>query len=641
MEDNASWVLLIGFLIVAVAANQIAKIIQKIHLPLITGLIFTGILSGPYLLGLIPKEAGEKLYFINEMALAFIAYAAGAELYLNELRSRFRSIKYITAGQLGVTFIGGATLVFLLSDFIPYMANMPIMSKWMVAILTAAIFVARSPASAIAVINELRAKGPFVQTVMGVTVVKDFIVIVLFSICFSLSDTVFNGVEFGFFHIFQILIELILSFVIGYFGYGILIKEILKFRFRRVYKTALLLVLGYSAYLLNHWLRDYSIDMLGQKWTLEPLVICILASFYVTNRSKYRAEYLKILEEASLPVYILFFTLNGATLALDVLPSSMGVAMILFGIRIITMIVGGYAGGMLAHDPMKYNHLGWMPYVTQAGVALGLSTLIAREFPSWGADFSAVVISVIVINQFIGPPLFKWAIFQVGEDRLKADEPEFDGVRDAIIFGYEGQTVALAQQLIKKGWNAEIATIKAEGTIDEPEGVKVHYLKAIDESEFDRIQATKAEVIIAMLSDKENYRICEIAYRHVGTHDIIARLDNIKDNNQFLEMGVKVVNPQTAMVSLLDHFVRSPQATSLLMGMESGQDTRDIRVRNRNFYGLALRDIRLPAGVIIVSIRRGGQSIISHGYTRLRKEDIVTMVGSVENLDELENRIGT
>ena len=55
--------------------------------------------------------------------------------------------------------------------------------------MMATIFVARSPASAIAVINEMRAKGSFVQMAMGVTVIKDFLVILLFAICFSVAGT--------------------------------------------------------------------------------------------------------------------------------------------------------------------------------------------------------------------------------------------------------------------------------------------------------------------------------------------------------------------------------------------------------------------------------------------------------------------
>ncbi|MFT5955713.1 MAG: Kef-type K+ transport system membrane component KefB, partial [Cyclobacteriaceae bacterium] len=137
-------VLTIGFLVIAVSANQISKVFQKIKLPLITGLIVTGVIAGPYVIGLIPKQAAHTLNYINEAALAFIAFAAGAELYLRELRSRFNSIKWNTFGQLVVTFVLGAIGVYLFADSIPYMADRPAPVLWSISFITAAIFVARS-----------------------------------------------------------------------------------------------------------------------------------------------------------------------------------------------------------------------------------------------------------------------------------------------------------------------------------------------------------------------------------------------------------------------------------------------------------------------------------------------------------------
>ena len=147
--------LIIGFAIIAIAANQIALVFQRIKLPLITGLISAGILTGPYVLNLIPFEAKTELVFVNEIALAFIAFAAGAELYLRELRNRINSIKWNTFGQLVVTFVLGTFALVLLSSYVPFLADKPLAAQIAISMITAAVFVARSPASAIAVINEL------------------------------------------------------------------------------------------------------------------------------------------------------------------------------------------------------------------------------------------------------------------------------------------------------------------------------------------------------------------------------------------------------------------------------------------------------------------------------------------------------
>ena len=96
-----------------------------------------------------------------------------------------------------------------------------------------------------------------------------------------------------------------------------------------------------------------------------------------------------------------------------------------------------------------------------------------------------------------------------------------------------------------------------------------------------------------------------------------------------------IVEPSTAIVSLLDHLVRSPVAASLLLGTEENQDTIDIELMNKDLHGLALRDLYLPHDVLILSINRKGHTVISHGYTRLRLGDIVTLVGSRDSLEKV------
>ena len=95
------------------------------------------------------------------------------------------------------------------------------------------------------------------------------------------------------------------------------------------------------------------------------------------------------------------------------------------------------------------------------------------------------------------------------------------------------------------------------------------------------------------------------------------------------------------MVSLLDHFVRSPNAASLLLGMDEGQDTMDIEIKNKDIHGLRIRELRLPTDIIILSIKRKGQLLITHGYTRLRIGDEITLVGSHNSLEEIKFKFDT
>ncbi|WP_109832993.1 monovalent cation:proton antiporter family protein [Reichenbachiella versicolor] len=625
-------ILLSGFAIISIAASKIALAFQRYRLPIITGFLFTGIICGPFVLELIPIESIHRLNFINETALAFIAFAAGSELYFRELTSRIQSIKWNTIGQLSFSFAFGSLFVFFLSDFIPYMKEMSVASKIAASLLTGTVFVARSPASAIAVIKELRAKGPFTQTVMGVTVVKDFAVIILFSVCFSFAKSLDTGTKFDYLSILLPIIEIGLSFGIGYL-LGKILELILKFHLRIELKSLILLFLGYGVYWFNHWIHHFS-SLLDHEIRIEPLIVCIICSLYITNYTRHKPEFLNILEKTGPMVYAAFFTLTGASLNINTFIAIWFIAVFFFFIRLITIIGGSYFGGIMAKDPWKFIHLGWMPYITQAGVALGLSTLVANAFPTWGPQFATMVIAVIVINQVVGPPAFKYALTKLGENRNRATF-KTDGIRDAIIFGYENQSVSLARQLLANGWKVQIATRKKRGTFDIPDDITVKHIPGVTLETMKQLGADKTEAIVCIMSDKRNLETVEIAYQNFGTPDIIVRLSDRKYYEKFIALGVRVVDPSTAMVSLMDHMVRSPQATSLLLGMEKGQDTRDLELQDPNLHGVTLRDLRLPSDILILSIHRNDQMIISHGFTRLRLGDVVTFVGSKESLDEM------
>lgn len=634
------WQLLLfvcGFFVVTIASLRISRIFLKFKLPLITGMLFMGIVSGPFFMNLITTDSVKNLGFVNDFALAYIAFAAGSELYLKELRHRFKSIVWMTFGQLVVTFVLGSLGVYLLASNIPFMQDMSVQSQIAVALMAATIFVARSPSSAIAVINEMRAKGPFTQTALGVTVLKDVLVIVLFAICFAFGDALITGEELKLGFILLLLVELLLSFGIG-FLVGKLLSTILSLKAEPPLKTLLILLTGYGVYLMAHYIKDISIQFLPFEVYLEPLVICIIGSFIVTNFTVYRLEFSKILNRISHLVYAAFFILAGASLSVNILADVWEIALALFGIRLIAMVIASLIGGALGGDPFRFNRIGWMPYVTQAGVSLGLVTIVAARYP-WGPEFATIMIAVIVLNQIVGPPLFKWSINKIGEGHQRGGNQEFDGIRDAIIFGLENKSITLARQLKKHGWEVKIATKKRDlNDLGVPD-LDIHYIPdKVDLNTLEELDAKLSEAIVLLLTDEENYQICELVYEKIGTRDVVVRLNDRRNFDRFHELGAKVVDPSTAIVNLLFDFVRSPQATSLLLGMEKNQGTIDLEVQDPGLHGVALRDLRLPADIIILSVTRGGHMIISHGYTRLRLGDIVSMVGSNESLENVTVR---
>jgi Kef-type K+ transport system membrane component KefB/Trk K+ transport system NAD-binding subunit len=629
---------IVGFFIIAIAANQIAKFFQKFKFPIITGLIITGIIAGDSVLGFISKESIEKLNFLNQIALAVIAFSAGSELHLSELRSRMHSIKWMTIGQLFFTFVLTTVSIYYLSGYIPFMQEMPSRHKFAVALLFGIIFVARSPSSAIAVINEMRANGPFTKTAMGVTVVKDVLVIILFAISFAIAKAFINNSPVNLSFLSILFIELLTSMGLGYLLGRILIL-LFDLKISRKIKGLLTILVGFGVYLLADIIKHVAMDKFHHEFIIEPLLICIIGGFVITNYSKHRIEFSEVLEDVSPVIFIIFFTLTGASLSLQTLVSVFGIAASLFFIRLLTMYIGGVFGVVAAKDNKKFTHIAWMPYLTQAGVALGLSTIIAHEFPEWGKQFETIVIAIVVINQIVGPPLFKWALNYVGETHLKAKLDLDQNHRDAVIFGLESQSIALANQLEKHNWKARIICLDSS-LVESNNDNRIIFLdnKTPTLEDLKSLEMEKVEAVVLLLSDTKNYHVAEMLYENCGTKEIIVRLNRRENFDKFHELGCLIIEPATAMVSLLDHFVRSPNAATLLLGLDDEHDTIDVVLKNKDLQGIRIRELDLPTNIIILSIERDGQLLITHGYTRLRLGDILTFVGDTKTLEELRVR---
>lgn len=638
MQYLGSILALLGaFLVISLASERVGTLFARFRLPLISGFLFTGMLAGPYVLGLIPETALPNLRFVDHLSLGFIAFAAGSELYLKELRDRGKSIAWQLVGQILGTFLLGTAAVVLLAGSMPFLEGMERTGIIAVAIIAGAILLARSPASAIAVINEVRARGPMTYTILGVTVIKDVVVITLFALNVSIADALLTGTRIDLGFLLLILVELGLACVLA-----VLVALALAWLLARdvhpTLKTAAILAGGFGVFLLSARLRSWTHAHLQAELLVEPLLVCMIAGFLVTNFSRHRAEFARLLHDVGPYVYIVFFTLTGASLQLDLLVKIWGVALAVFAARIAGIFLGCLLGGISAGDPMRHNRVSWMAYITQAGVGLGLAKEIAGEFPDWGPGIATLLISVIVLNQIAGPPLFKWALSYVGESRKPAPTRDFDSEHDALIFGLEPQSLQLARQLARHGWNVKVASRAAGGMEEEVAraDVDIHPIRELSLETLKQLETGKVEAIIAMLSDEENYRIAELAYEHFGTNNVVVRLNDRAEFGRFRELGALVVDPSTAMVSLLEHFTRSPSAASLFLGLGEGdQDILDAQLRNPGLDGIRVRDLRLPLDTLVLAVRRDGRSLISHGYTRLEVGDWITLVGSRKSLSQI------
>lgn len=631
---------LLAFGLIVLAALRVGGAFARSRLPLITGFLVTGALAGPSVLGMIPAEALPKLRLVDQIALAFIGFAAGGELHLKELRGRLRAIVLTTGGQVTATFVLGALAAGLLFQRVEAIAGQGDLVRWSAAGLAGAILVARSPSSAIAIVRELRARGPFTRMVLGVTVITDAVVIMIFAGTAAAADALLTSAPLDVVSLGLLGVDLLVSLGLGWVV-GRIVSFFLARRLPAAGRAAALLLAGAGVFRLSEWVRHLTADRFSHEILLEPLLVCMVAGAVVANFTARRLEFEKLLHDVGPAVYVIFFTLTGASLDLRVLADGATVALVLAAVRLVSIAVGSWAGGAVAGAPAAHNRVAWAAYVTQAGVGLGLAKEVAAEFPAWGGTFASLMVGVIVMNQFLGPPLFKWVLRRLGEAHTQADEPSFDGTRDCLIFGLDSQSQALARQLAVHGWNVRIVSRRPDvtGYGEGTPGVDVMHVETLTPSSLEKLEARKFEAVVCLLSDEENLRICNMIYERVGIRNMVVHLHDRSFADAFRALGAVPVEPGTAWVGLLDHMVRAPAAASLILGLDDDQDVEEIEVRDPRHHGAALRDLELPVDVLVLSVTRDQRQVVSHGYTRLEVGDHLTVMGDPDSLEDVRRRI--
>lgn len=400
VDEAGSALLGLGCLIIGgVLAGGLA---QRLRLPSITGFLVFGVLAGPHALALETARDAELLRLFEELALGLIALTAGGEFRVDVVRRRARALLAITAGHTVLLLIGVATVLWLVLARYPFLGPVTAAERLAAVALLGVVAVAVSPSTTIAVMSELRARGELVETVLGVTIVKDLVILLLFAVvnAAALSVVVGGGLDPG--HVVQVGVEIVGSLLTGCalgLGLGWYIARV----GRLVPLTVLVLALASAELARGAW--------------IEHLLVCMAAGFAARNLFPRAAgRFLDGLEQSSTPVYVVFFALVGAGLDLGLVATVWLPALIYVTVRLAAVWVTTRFPAALAGSSPEVVRFGWMGFVAQAGLSLGLAARVQRELPGIGPTLATLVVAAVVVNQLIGPVLWARAIRAAGED---------------------------------------------------------------------------------------------------------------------------------------------------------------------------------------------------------------------------------
>jgi len=391
---------LTGF--VLLAASVTGGLASRVGLPRLTGFLLVGILAGPSVLGLLSPEAVEQLRLIDEFALALIALLAGGELKIGALKPQARTIAYTTLLVTGVVWVGVAVAVLAARPLIPFLAEAPFSAAVGVALLLGIWAANSSPDLTVAVIEETGSKGPLTDAILGTTIVKDVVVIVLFTLTLSLVTPLVQPEEGFSAHVFVELAQ--------HVGGAVVVGALLGWVFS--------LYLGddddHPRPAFATFLFAYVLVVISARLHLELLLTAVAAGFVIENLSPAGDRMIRGIESVSVVIFAFFFAIAGADLDLSAIPRFWVAAVLLFSGRVIFTWFGSRIGGRVGDASGDVRTHAWKGLISQGGVSLLLVLSIEEAFPSVGGGVVALAMAIIIVNILGGPILLKQALSTVG-----------------------------------------------------------------------------------------------------------------------------------------------------------------------------------------------------------------------------------
>lgn len=378
-----SVLLLIGYL-----GGRLAKLCK---MPSVTGYVIAGLLVGPSVFNILPRHLGIELESVKVLGLGMIALIIGGELEIPRLKQLGRSIYWITPIQVVVT----GAVVF---SGMYWIGRMPLAHS----LLFGAMATATAPATPVAIIREYKAKGKFTSTLMSIVAIDDAACIILFGLVSAAVGVLLTGSGFSAASLWPPLLELGGSLLVG-----ILTAIILILILRSIQEKQHRLVILIGFILLN--------SGVAQALHYSPLLTNMITGFMIANFYARPASLFAILEDIELPIFVLFFTLAGLSLHLDILFANWQMALLYVIVRSVGKVGGVSLGAHIGGATVEVKKYLGFAMLSKAGVTIGLLLLVQSRFPTIAGVITAVELAAVSVFEIIGPGFTRYALFASGE----------------------------------------------------------------------------------------------------------------------------------------------------------------------------------------------------------------------------------
>ncbi len=399
METGTSITLLTvgGLLLLGLLANYLSP---KLHIPRVTLLIIAGVALGPSGFDVLPQDHERWYTIFSNIALLMIGFILGSKLSIASLKDYGNQVFCISVCEV----IGVSALVFI--------GLMLFGTPIEVALVLAGIGPASAPAAVTNVVEGLRAKGRFTDTLLGIVAIDDAWGLIVFSILLAVAMAISGhggwtealssgGLELGGALLIGILLGVPAAWLTDHIRAGEPMQaEALGFIF----------ICGGLSQLIN----------------ASFILAAMVMGAVIANTAKHTDRAFDTIREFEWPIMILFFILAGSSLHISKLPEIGLIGVAYIGLRIFGLVAGAYLGGSISNAGRHIKKYMGLAITPQAGVALGMVLVAANHFPDLKNTFIPLVIGTTVVFEIIGPMFTLLAINLSGESGQNSSEAQQD-----------------------------------------------------------------------------------------------------------------------------------------------------------------------------------------------------------------------
>ncbi len=395
--------------VILFAGFLLGELSQLIKLPKVTGYIIAGILLNPSLTGIISKEFVGHTEVITHIALAFITFSVGATLERKKLKKMGRMLLSLTFMEAEMAF-GMVALGFMLLGPVLLPGSFGGFQTTIVplALLAGSMASPTDPSATLAVGHEYKAHGEVSSTIMGIAAFDDMLGLINYSIALAVAGVFAASQEFSVASsIGEPLLAIGLAVMIGA-SFGFILNQLTKWIARET--EGMLLVLILSLLLLSYGIAN----LLNADELLSTMAMGVV----VVNYNPLQKKIFQMLERYTDElIFVLFFTISGMMLDLQVLGSAWELIFLFVVCRALGKFIGMRWGGYMLNASAKVKKFAVGGLIPQGGIVIGLALMIKQyeEFSHFSHVLINIIIGATIVHEILGPLLAKFSLTKAKE----------------------------------------------------------------------------------------------------------------------------------------------------------------------------------------------------------------------------------